>query len=79
LSLINKLDHEKLIDINRVCPRAVAKFAERMPYNVEGYFEGDPIQRENLWNAVKKLQKARGVNENHCLVRKVWKSVGNIK
>ncbi len=77
LSLINKLDHEKLIDIDRVCPRAVGKFAERMPYNVEGYFEWDPVKREELWNAVKKLQKARWIDERHCLVQKVWESVKN--
>lgn len=79
LSLINKLDHEGLIDMNRVCTRAVAKFAERMPYNVEWYFEWDPVKREELWNTVKKLQKTRWLDENHPLVQKVWKSVGNIK
>jgi NTP pyrophosphatase (non-canonical NTP hydrolase) len=75
LSLINRLDHEKLINIERVCPRAVAKFAERMPYNVEGYFEWNSQTREDIWNAVKKLQKARGVDEWHCLVQKVWEEV----
>ena len=79
LSLINRLDHEKLIDIDRVCPRAVGKFAERMPYNVEGYFEWDPVKREELWNAVKKLQKARGIDERHCLVQKVWQHLDEDK
>lgn len=79
LSLINKPDHEKLIDMERVCPRAVGKFAERMPYNVEWYFEWDPVKREELWNAVKKLQKARWIDERHCLVQKVWESVKNNK
>lgn len=74
-SLINRLDHERLIDRDRVCERAVAKFAERMPYNVEGYFEWDPLKREELWNAVKKLQKVRGVDENNPLVQKVWEEV----
>jgi len=75
LSLINKLDHEKLIDIDRVCPRAVGKFAERMPYVVEGYYEGDMQRRHDIWESVKKLQKARGIDERHCLVQKVWESV----
>ena len=75
LSLINKLDHEGKIDMHRVCPRAVAKFAERMPYNVLGYFEGDMEKREEHWNATKKLQKSRGIDENHPLVQKVWNSI----
>jgi NTP pyrophosphatase (non-canonical NTP hydrolase) len=75
LSLINRLDHEKLIDMNRVCTRAVAKFAERMPYNVEGYFEWDMQRRHDIWESVKKLQKARWLDEGHCLVQKVWSSV----
>ncbi|MBP7773814.1 hypothetical protein KA071_01865 [Candidatus Gracilibacteria bacterium] len=79
LSLINKLDHAGLIDMNRVCTRAVAKFAERMPYNVEGYFEGNSETREEIWNTVKKLQKGRGLDEHHCLVQKVWEAVGNDK
>lgn len=77
LSLINKLDHAGLIDMNRVCTRAVAKFAERMPYNVEWYFEWDASRREDLWNTVKKLQKSRGLDENHPLVLKVWESLKN--
>lgn len=77
LSLINKLDHEKLIDRDRVCMRAVAKFAERMPYNVEGYFQGDSGIRHETWETVKKLQKTRGIDENHPLVQKVWQSVKN--
>jgi NTP pyrophosphatase (non-canonical NTP hydrolase) len=75
LSLINKLDREGLLDMNRVCTRAVAKFAERMPYNVEGYFEWNAIKREETWNTVKKLQKSRGIDENHPLVQKVWNSI----
>jgi len=75
LSLINKLDHEGKIDMNRVCPRAVAKFAERMPYNVLGYFEGDMDKREEHWNTTKKLQKSRGLDENHPLVQKVREEV----
>ena len=77
LSLINKLDHAGLIDRDRVCPRAVAKFAERMPYNVLGYFEGEPQKREDAWQAVKKLQKARGIDEEHPLVQKVWQACAN--
>lgn len=72
LSLINKLDHEWLIDMDRVCTRAVAKFAERMPYNVEWYFEWDTQRRHDIWESVKKLQKARGLDERNCLVQKVW-------
>lgn len=79
LSLINKLDQEWLIDMNRVCTRAVAKFAERMPYNVEWYFEWNPETREEIWNTVKKLQKGRGLDEHHCLVQKVWEAVGDDK
>ncbi len=75
LSLINKLDHAWLIDRDRVCSRAVAKFSERMPYNVLGYFEWDHEIRENIWNTVKKLQKTRGLDENHELVRKVWENI----
>lgn len=75
LSLINKLDREGLLDMNRVCERAVAKFAERMPYNVEGYFEWNVVKREETWNTVKKLQKSRGIDENHPLVQKVWNSI----
>jgi NTP pyrophosphatase (non-canonical NTP hydrolase) len=78
LSLINKLDHEWLIDMNRVCTRAVAKFAERMPYNVLGYFELDP-RWAGVWSAAKKLQKSRWVDENHPLVLKVWEGVKNTK
>lgn len=75
LSLINRLDHEWKIDINRVCPRAVAKFAERMPYNVLGYFEWDMARRHKTWETAKKLQKSRGIYENHPLVQKVWQSI----
>jgi NTP pyrophosphatase (non-canonical NTP hydrolase) len=75
LSLINKLDHAWLIDMNRVCTRAVAKFAERMPYNVEGYREEDSGRREEIWEEVKKLQKSRGLDENHPLVQKVWDNI----
>lgn len=75
LSLINKLDHEGLIDMNRVCIRAVAKFAERMPYVVEWYFEGDIDRRHETWEQAKKLQKSRGLDENHPLVLKVWSSI----
>lgn len=77
LSLINRLDHEWLIDMNRVCTRAVAKFAERMPYNVLGYFEGDMHKRHEIWEETKKLQKTRGLDENHPLVLKVWEGVKN--
>lgn len=77
LSLINKLDHERRINIDRVCPRAVGKFAERMPYIVEGYFEWDMDRRHETWETVKKLQKTRGIDENHPLVQKVWQSVEN--
>jgi NTP pyrophosphatase (non-canonical NTP hydrolase) len=77
LSLINKLDHEWRIDITRVCPRAVAKFAERMPYIVDGHFESDMGRRHETWETVKKIQKTRGVDENHPLVQKVWQSVKN--
>lgn len=77
LSLINRLDHEWLIDMNRVCTRAVAKFAERMPYNVEWYFEWDMHKRHETWEEAKKLQKSRGLDENHSLVLKVWESVKN--
>lgn len=75
LSLINRLDHEKLIDMNRVCPRAVAKFAERMPYNVEWYFEGDMQNRHDTWESAKKLQKSRWIDEQCPLVQKVWSSI----
>ena len=78
LSLINKLDREKLIDRDRVCVRAVGKFAERMPYNVEGYFEWDMQRRHDTWESAKKLQKSRGIDENHPLVQKVWQSSGNL-
>jgi len=61
--------------MNRVCTRAVAKFAERMPYNVLGYFEGDMERRHQTWEEAKKLQKSRGLDENHPLVLKVWQSV----
>ena len=77
LSLINKLDHEWCISIDRVCPRAVGKFAERMPYVVDGYFEWDMHRRHETWETVKKLQKTRGIDENHPLVQKVWQSVEN--
>lgn len=77
LSLINKLDHEKLIDRDRVCLRAVGKFAERMPYLVEGYFEKDYDKQQEIWESVKKLQKTRGIDLNHPLVQKVWQSVKN--
>ncbi|MFA6080130.1 MAG: MazG nucleotide pyrophosphohydrolase domain-containing protein [Candidatus Gracilibacteria bacterium] len=75
LTLIHKFDHEGLIDRNRVCPRAVAKFAERMPYNVLGYFEGEQATRDRDWDLAKELQKIRGVDESHELVKKVWQSV----
>lgn len=75
LSLINKLDHEGLIDMNRVCTRAVAKFAERMPYVVEWYFEGDMDRRHETWEQAKKLQKSRGLDESHPLVLKVWDNI----
>lgn len=75
LSLINKLDHEKLIDRDRVCMRAVGKFAERMPYVVDGYFEGDMQRRHETWETVKKLQKTRGIDLNHPLVQKVWQAL----
>lgn len=75
LSLINRLDHEKRIDINRVCPRAVGKFAERMPYNVEWYYENDMQRRHDTWESAKKLQKSRGIDPNHPLVLKVWQEV----
>ena len=77
LSLINRLDHEWLLDMNRVCTRAVAKFAERMPYNVLGYREEDSGKREEIWESVKKLQKSRWLDESHPLVQKVWQSVEN--
>ena len=79
LSLINKLDHAWLIDMNRVCTRAVAKFAERMPYNVEWYFEWDMRKRHEIWEETKKLQKSRGLDENHPLVLKVWEGMKNTK
>lgn len=63
--------------MNRVCTRAVAKFAERMPYNVLGYFEGDMHKRHEIWEETKKLQKTRGLDENHPLVLKVWEGVKN--
>ena len=59
LSLINKLDHEWLIDMDRVCTRAVAKFAERMPYNVEWYFEWDTQRRHDIWESVKNSKSSR--------------------
>jgi hypothetical protein len=65
--------------MNRVCTRAVAKFAERMPYNVEWYFEWNSETREEIWNTVKKLQKGRGLDEHYCLVQKIWEAVGNDK
>lgn len=77
LSLINKLDHEWRINIDRVCPRAVAKFAERMPYIVNSELESDMDRRHETWEAAKKLQKSRGIDENHPLVQKVWQSVEN--
>ena len=77
LSLINKLDHAGLIDMNRVCTRAVAKFAERMPYNVLGYIETDKKTHYANWEDTKKLQKSRGLDENHPLVLKVWESLKN--
>lgn len=79
LSLINKLDHAWLIDMDRVCTRAVAKFAERMPYVVEWYFEWDMERRHETWEETKKLQKSRGLDENHPLVLKVWEGVKNTK
>lgn len=75
LSLINKLDHAWLIDMDRVCTRAVAKFAERMPYVVEWYFEWDMERRHETWEEAKKLQKSRGLDENHPLVQKVWNTI----
>lgn len=75
LSLIHKLDGEWLINRDRVCPRAVAKFSERMPYNVDGYFEWDMNKRHETWENAKKLQKTRGLDEKHPLVQKVWQSV----
>lgn len=77
LSLINKLDYEKRINIDRVCPRAVAKFAERMPYIVNGELETDMDRRDDTWETAKKLQKSRGIDESHPLVQKVWQSVEN--
>lgn len=77
LSLINKLDHEWRINIDQVCMRAVGKFAERMPYNVLGYREEDSGKREEIWQSIKKVQKIRGIDENHPLVQKVWQSVKN--
>lgn len=77
LSLINKLDHEWRINIDQVCMRAVGKFAERMPYNVLGYREVDSGKREEIWQSIKKVQKIRGIDENHPLVQKVWQSVKN--
>lgn len=79
LTLINKLDHAWLIDMNRVCTRAVAKFAERMPYVVEWYFEWNMDRRHETWEEAKKLQKSRGLDENHPLVQKVWEGVKNTK
>ena len=77
LSLINKLDYEKRINIDQVCTRAVGKFAERMPYIVDGYYEWDMQRGHDTWEEVKKVQKIRGIDENHPLVQKVWQSVKN--
>lgn len=60
-----------------MCPRAVAKFAERMPYIVNSELESDMDRRHETWEAAKKLQKSRGIDENHPLVQKVWQSVEN--
>jgi hypothetical protein len=61
--------------MHRVCPRAVAKFAERMPYNVEGYLQESAEGRQDIWENVKKLQKTRGLDESHPLVMRVWHEI----
>lgn len=72
LSLIHKFDHAAMVNRDNICLRAVAKFAERMPYNVLWYFEGDADKREQIWNTVKEEQKIRGMNDQHPLVQSVW-------
>jgi NTP pyrophosphatase (non-canonical NTP hydrolase) len=59
MNFVGKLEDKGMIDIERMMKNTHLKFSERLPYVVEGRFEGDKAKRSQLWNEAKRKQKER--------------------
>lgn len=64
VNLVAKLEHDGLINSERMIDRSCAKFSERLPYVVEWRYMADKAERSRIWAEVKALQKMRKKTEH---------------